>query len=398
MKILHIVPTFYPCLAAGGVVNAAYQLTKKQVQEGNDVSVFTTDSCNEPMNLKDRYNVDIDGVKTYYFKNLSNFLKNKLTIDTPYALPLKLRKEIKNYDIVHIHEHRHSLAIAASHYALKNNIPYVLQAHGSVLPFFQKEKMKEIFDKLWGFKILHNAAKVFALTDVEKDQYLKMGVEEKNIEIVPLGINLEEYSNLPQRGRFREKYSIKTSEKLLLFIGRIHKIKGLDLLIESFALLNKDIENVKLAIVGPDDGYLEKLKKLIEKLNINPKSMIITGSLYDEDKKEAIVDCDIFIMPSQYESFTTSGLEAMACGKPIVLTKNNHIHTWVDEKVGLSCEYEKEDLSNNIKKLLKNPDMMESYGKNGMKEIKEKYSWDSVEKQVRSIYKEIIENNKNKKK
>lgn len=391
MKILHIVPTFYPCLAAGGVVNAVYQLAKKQVQVGNDVSVFTTDSCSEAMNLEDRYNVDVDGVKTYYFKNLSNFLKNKLTIDTPYALPLKLRKEIKKYDIVHIHEHRHSLAIAASHYALKNNIPYVLQAHGSVLPFFQKEKMKEIFDKLWGFKILHNASKVFALTDVEKDQYLKMGVEEKNIKIVPLGINLEEYGNLPQRGKFREKYNIKMSEKLLLFIGRIHKIKGLDLLIESFTLLNQEIENVTLAIVGPNDGYLEKLKKLIEELNINPKRVIITGSLYGEDKKEAIVDCDIFVMPSQYESFTTSGLEAMACGKPIVLTKNNHIHTWVDRNVGLSCEYEKKDLSNNIKKLLENPDLMESYGKNGIKEIKEKYNWDSVEKQVKSIYKEIIQ-------
>jgi len=69
MKILHVVPTFYPCLAAGGVVNAVYQLAKKQVQEENDVSVFTTTSCKEPMNLKDRYNVD--GVKTYYFKNLS---------------------------------------------------------------------------------------------------------------------------------------------------------------------------------------------------------------------------------------------------------------------------------------------------------------------------------------
>jgi len=394
MKILHIVPVFYPCLAAGGVVNAVYQLGKKQVAQGNDVSVFTTDSCKEPMNLKNNYNVDVDGVKTYYFKNLSNFLKNKLTIDTPYNLPRKLRKEIKKYDIVHIHEHRHSLAIASSYYASKNNIPYILQAHGSVLPFFQKEKMKEAFDKLWGFKILHEASKVFALTDIEKDQYIKMGVEEKNIEIVPLGINLEEYLDLPKKGNFRAKYNVKDEEKLLLFIGRIHKIKGLDLLIESFALLSKDIKNLKLAIVGPDDGFLDELLEIIAKSDINSEKVIIAGSLYGEDKKEAIVDCDIFIMPSQYESFTTSGLEAMACEKPIILTKNNHIHTWVSENVGLSCEYEKEDISNNVEKMLKNPELMKSYGKNGLKEIKEKYNWDSVEKEVSSIYKEIIENNK----
>jgi len=153
---------------------------------------------------------------------------------------------------------------------------------------------------------------------------------------------------------------------------------------------------LKLAIVGPDDGFLDELLKIIAKKDIYTDKVIITGSLYSEDKKEALVDCDIFIIPSQYESFTTSGLEAMACEKPIVLTKNNHIHTWVSGNVGLSCEYEKEDLSNNVKKLLKNPDLMESYGKNGLKEIKEKYNWDSVEKQVFSIYKEIVENNKGK--
>lgn len=390
MKILHVVPTFYPCLSAGGVVNAVYQLAKKQVQEGNDVSVFTTDGCKEPMNLKKRYGVDVDGVKTYYFKNLSNYLKNKLTIDTPYALPFKLRNDIKNYDIVHIHEHRHSLAIAASHYAIKNNIPYVLQAHGSVLPFFQKEKMKEIFDKIWGFKILHEASKVFALTNIEKKQYLKMGVKEENIEIVPLGINLEEYNNLPQKGNFRQKYNINENDKLLLFVGRIHKIKGLDLLIESFSILNQNNENLKLSIVGPDDGFLDDLNKIIEKVNMT-QNIIITGPLYDEDKKEAIIDCDIFVMPSQYESFTTSGLEAMACERPIVLTKNNHIHEWVNENVGLSCEYMKEDLSNKIEKLLKTPELVESYGKNSMREIKEKYNWDSIEKYVKRIYEEVIE-------
>nr|WP_302578581.1 glycosyltransferase [Methanobrevibacter arboriphilus] len=395
MKILHIVPTYYPCLEAGGVVNAVYKLSKKQAEEGNDVSVFTTDSCIERMKLDKRYNVDIEGVKVYYFRNLSNSLKTKFLIDTPYPLPLKIRKEIKKYDIVHIHEHRHSLAIAASHYASKNNIPYVIQAHGSVLPFFQKEKLKEIFDKLWGFKILKNASKVFALTNVEKEQYLKMGVEEERIEIVPLGIDIEEYSKLPSKGNFREKYNISENDKLLLFIGRIHKIKGLDLLVNSLDVLNreyikKNVENLKLAIIGPDNGFLAELKKVIADLDLE-ENIIITGPLFNKDKIEAIVDCDIFIMPSQYESFTTSGLEAMACGKPLILTKNNHIHTWVDNNTGLSAEYDKNDLADKIQKLLADEKLMEKFGKNGLKEIKENYNWDSIEKKIDLIYRELIE-------
>lgn len=395
MKILHIVPTYYPCLEAGGVVNAVYKLSKKQAEEGNDVSVFTTDSCIERMKLDKRYNVDIEGVKVYYFRNLSNSLKTKFLIDTPYPLPLKIRKEIKKYDIVHIHEHRHSLAIAASHYASKNNIPYVIQAHGSVLPFFQKEKLKEIFDKLWGFKILKNASKVFALTNVEKEQYLKMGVEEERIEIAPLGIDIEEYSKLPSKGNFREKYNISENDKLLLFIGRIHKIKGLDLLVNSLDVLNreyikKNVENLKLAIIGPDNGFLAELKKVIADLDLE-ENIIITGPLFNKDKIEAIVDCDIFIMPSQYESFTTSGLEAMACGKPLILTKNNHIHTWVDNNTGLSAEYDKNDLADKIQNLLADEKLMEKFGKNGLKEIKENYNWDSIEKKIDLIYRELIE-------
>ena len=406
MNILHVVPTFYPCLAAGGVVNAVYELSKKQAQHGHNVVVFTTDSCDKRIRLKKRYDVDIDGVKTYYFRNLSNSLKSSFLIDTPYSFPFKLRKEIKKYDIIHIHEHRHSLAIATSYYAHKFNIPYVLQAHGSVLPFFQKEKLKEIFDKLWGFKILHNAKKVLALTEVEKQQYLKMRVKEENIEIVPLGINLEEYdkNNLPKKGIFRKKYNIKDDEKLLLFLGRLNKIKGLGLLIKSFSILNDDFKtsenikdsenikaskNIKLAIVGPDNGFLKELKTLIEKYDLK-KNVIITGPLYENNKKEALLDCDIFIMPSKYESFTTSGLEAMACGKPLVLTENNHISDWVDSVTGFTSEYDEIKLATSIKSLITDEKLMNEFGKNGKNLIKERYNWDSIESQIKTIYENIL--------
>jgi glycosyltransferase involved in cell wall biosynthesis len=396
MDILHVVPSFYPCLSAGGVVNASYQLSKKQTEKGNNVSVFTTDSCKKRLKLEKRYGADVNGVKTYYFRNLSNYLKSSFLIDTPYTMPFKSNKMIKNHEILHIHEHRHSLAIISSYYALKSNVPYVLQAHGSVLPFFQKESLKEIFDKLWGFKILHNASKILALTEIEKEQYLKMGVMEENIEIVPLGIDLVEYSNLPSRGNFRSRYGIANTDKLILFIGRIHRIKGLELLVKSFKLLKNDLKDelknsytLKLAIVGPDDGFLEELTKLIKKLKLK-EDIILTGPLFGDDKKSAIVDSDIFVMPSQYESFTTSGLEAMVCEKPLILTKNNHIHDWVNNNVGFSCEYDEKDLANSIKKLLLDEKLIQKFGKQGRKLIEEKYNWDFVEKQMKNIYNSIL--------
>ena len=237
MKILHVAHFFYPCLSAGGVVNASYQIASKQSRD-NEVKVFSSDSCKERLKFPNgRYDVDVNGIKVDYFKNLSNRFKLATMLDTPLAAPFKIRNDIRNYDIIHIHEHRQTLAIIVSCYASKNNIPYIVQAHGSVLPFFQKESLKNLFDKVFGFRILHNAACVFALTEVEKEQYLKMGVDEDKIEIVPLGINLEEYENLPSFGMFRSKFNIGYDDKLILFVGRLHEIKGLDLLIEAFITL-----------------------------------------------------------------------------------------------------------------------------------------------------------------
>lgn len=396
MKILHVAHFFYPCLSAGGVVNASYQIASKQ-SEDNDVKVISSDSCKERLRFPNgRYDVDVDGIKVDYFRNLSNGFKLKTMLDTPLAAPFKIRNDIKGYDIIHIHEHRQTLAIFASYFARKNNIPYVVQAHGSVLPFFQKEGLKNIFDKVFGFKILHNASCVFALTEVEKEQYLKRGVDEDKIEIVPLGINLDEYENLPDYGKFRSKFNIGENDKLILFVGRIHEIKGLGLLIDSFNdLINQHNENhsledissssIKLAIVGPDDGYLVKLEDKIKEYSLE-NNVIITGPLYKEEKQEALVDCDLFVMPSKYESFTTSGLEAMACSKPLVLTKNNHIHDWVDGNVGLACDDNKDSLREAIEKVLFDEDLSLIFARNGQKLIKEKYNWDIINDQILEIY------------
>ena len=403
MKILHVAHFFYPCLSAGGVVNASYQIASNQSKD-NDVKVISSDSCKERLKFPNgRYDVDVNGIKVDYFRNLSNGFKLKTMLDTPLGAPFKIRKDIKDYDIVHIHEHRQTLAILASYFARKNNIPYIVQAHGSVLPFFQKEGLKNLFDKVFGFKILHNASCVFALTEVEKEQYLKMGVDEDKIEIVPLGINLEEYENLPAYGKFRSKFNIDENDKLILFVGRIHEIKGLGLLIDAFNdLINQDSEenslegnsednshSIKLAIVGPDDGYLTELEDKIEEYSLE-ENVIITGPLYNEEKQEALVDCDLFVMPSKYESFTTSGLEAMACSKPLVLTKNNHIHDWVDGNVGIACEDNKDSLREAIEKVLFDEELSQIFAENGNKLIKEKYNWDIINDQILEIYNKYL--------
>lgn len=389
MKILHVAHFFYPCLSAGGVVNASYQIAKMQARD-NSVKVISSDACKKRLKFENgRYDVDVDGIKVDYFKNISNRFKLATMLDTPLGAIFRIKNQIRDFDVVHVHEHRQTLSIIACYFARRYGIPYVVQAHGSVLPFFQKEGLKNIFDKVFGFKILHGASNVFALTEVEKEQYLKMGVEEDRIEIVPLGINIEEYSNLPEGGIFREKFNISKDDKLIIFIGRVHEIKGLDLLIDAFKELADSVSDVKLAIVGPDDGYMDALNSRIAECGLSDK-VIVTGPLYKREKQEALVDCDLFVMPSKYESFTTSGLEAMACGKPLVLTKNNHIHDWVDGSVGLACDDDKMSLKDAMAEVLFDEELSKKFGMNGRRLIQEKYNWDMINEQILNIYESII--------
>ena len=96
-------------------------------------------------------------------------------------------------------------------------------------------------------------------------------------------------------------------------------------------------------------------------------------------------------MPSRYESFTTSGLEAMACSRPLVLTENNHIQSWVKDNVGLVCKFDERELSDCIQTLLDNEELCESFGKVGRKLIEERYDWNRVSKQIEDIYNKCID-------
>ena len=78
---------------------------------------------------------------------------------------------------------------------------------------------------MWGNNVLNNASNLFALTETESEQYKTMGIDEDKITIIPNGIDLNEFQDLSEKGEFRKKYDIKTDEKIILYLGRIHKTK-----------------------------------------------------------------------------------------------------------------------------------------------------------------------------
>ena len=389
MKILQVTNFFKPSWEAGGSTRVAYEISKKLIERGHDVTVYTTDGFKSKLNVKKNKPVDVDGIRTYYFRSLSSYLAREMVLPIPYYLPIVARKEIRDFDVIHIHEHRMVLAVVIHHYAKKYGIPYVLQAHGSVVPYTQKKRRaKNIIGQFFGYRILKDASKVIALTKTEAEQYKKMGVDEDKIEIVPNGIDLSEYENLPRRGEFRRKYSIGDDEKMVLYVGRLHRNKGIDLLVKAFAYLSKESDNIRLVLVGPDEGYQSPLEDCIKELKVDDK-VLFTGFVSNEEKMVAFVDADVFVTPS-FSGFPVTFLEACACGVPIITTSKGDTLDWIHDKVGYVMEYDKDRLQHAIFKVLSDERLRRIFGERGKKLVREEFGWSGVVEKLEKVYEGII--------
>jgi glycosyltransferase involved in cell wall biosynthesis len=388
MKILQVTNFFKPSWEAGGVTRVCYEISQNLVHRGNEVTVYTTDGYDSRLDVQTNKPLYVDGVEVYYFYNLFRFLIKKMKLTTPYYLPFILRKEIMKFDIIHIHEHRTLSAVFVSYYAKIYGIPYVLQSHGSALPFLQKQKLKKVFDYFFGYYVLKNAAKVLALNETEASQYQEMRVILNNIEIIPNGINLSDYNNTPTKGTFRIKYSIEFDCKIILYVGRIHKNKGLDMLINSFSILLKKIPNSKLVIIGPDDGFRTELESLVVNLDL-PKNVLFTGFVGKDTKIAALADADIFVTPN-FSGFPVTFLEACVFGLPIISTKNGDNLDWIDNKIGYITKYNENDFCEAMVNVLRNESLKEYFATNGKKLILTEFSMDNLIKRIESIYKECI--------
>jgi glycosyltransferase involved in cell wall biosynthesis len=254
-----------------------------------------------------------------------------------------------------------------------------LQAHGSIDTYFQKGLEKRAYDLLIGNRLLKDAHKVIAVSEVEVPQYVDKHILKSNITLVPNGIDLEQYNHLPERGLFRKKWGISPNTKLILYLGRIHWMKGIDILIRSFNRLSGD---VKLVIVGSDGHYLRECKEMVASLHLNDR-VIFTGGLYDADKFEALVDSDLFVLLSTYEIFSISILEASACGLPVLAAKNcGNISSM--PSVYPVCR-NAVSVSRSIDKILSDTSIYNQMSEQGIK-IARQFNWDMIAGKLEEAY------------
>ncbi|MDI6889644.1 MAG: glycosyltransferase [Thermodesulfovibrionales bacterium] len=421
MKLLCVIPSYWPAFQYGGPIASNHNLNKALVKKGIDVTVYTTNvglGERVPINKE----VDVDGVKVTYF-GFMKFFEFMGTTGWQFSLPMTraLRKNIKNFDLVCVISVWNYPVTVASHYSRKYKKPYIISPRGLLYPYTTgKKSWKKLpYYYLVAKRDLKGAAAIHYTTDDEAEKcHLFLGLKNQAI-VIPNGIDLSKFNDLPPKETFKERYPYLKDKKVILFLSRINWKKGLDILAKAFGMLAKERDDVHLLIVGNDEGgYSEKVKGWVKEYGMNyvdcglkgnPAEVVkgtlhrggrlgikegikdvhvtFTGMLTGQDKLKAYVGSDLFVLPSYSENFGMAAVEAMACGVPVVISNKVGIYKEIQEnKAGIVVDTNAESLYKGIKSVLDNENLARELSTNGKKLVENYYDIDKVADRMMEVY------------
>ena len=386
MRILHIYNFLSP--NTNGAITLIRQLSRALARKGHEVGIFTSD-----FEMSKEYIDSLYPVKIYAHPSWLN-LRGLYLYLSPSIIS-EAKRIVKDFDVLHLHCFRSVQNIVMHHYAKKYGVPYVLDTHGS-LPRTHGESsfkwlLRWLFDVAFGYRLLRDASKVIAETEVGVNEYKEFGVNQDKIALIPPPFPIEEFSQLPPLGLFRQKYNIK-DKHIIMFLGRIHWIKGLDFLVESFSQLAQYRSDTILVIVGNDDGYKSNLDKLIDKLDLSDR-VLFTGFLGGDEKLSALVDADVVVQTSVYEQGAWAPFEAILCNTPIIVSNNSGAGEDVKKiDAGYLVGYNnKNQLRDMMQYVLDNPTEAQKKTQKAKEYIKSALSLDKGIEKYEKLYKEVNE-------
>jgi len=204
-------------------------------------------------------------------------------------------------------------------WAVGRNTPYLIAPSGNLSPVaLNISRWKKKLSYHWFGRDLLARVSVFqALAPGEVDDIRSYGLKQP-IVLIPNGVDVREHPEAEEKANaIRARFD---SEKILLFLGRLHPIKGIDMLLTAWSALGRAKEGWRLAIAGPDNGsHKAQLEAMVRELNIG-ESVTFVGPQHGEDKAAWFMASDLFVLPSRSEGFAMTPLEALSFGKPLLLT------------------------------------------------------------------------------
>ena len=390
MKITLVCPASLPATQFGGIMFLGVEIATELAKKGHNVNIFTTD-------------LDFANNASTFNKNLSKkeiisgFTINRTHVWLSYKLfyvnlgmYFQMKKE--KHDIIHTIGIRSFQSLIAAIISKKNKIPLIISDQGGLTTHpdlkknsITKKIMYKIQNPLIKF-IINQTTKIIVPNEYEKKIFLEYTTNEK-IVIIKNGINLDELYQ--SKINFKVKYEIKND--FILFVGRFNKVKGVDILLEAWKLIEKKVQNTKLVIMGVDFGFESEMYKMIDDLKIND-SVIVIKNPPREDILAAYSACKFLVLPSRWELSPLTPLEGFGFKKPTISTTAHGIpHTITNKKNSILVEPDNSlQLSKAISELLGNENLILTYGNAGYNLVQEICNSKKMSENILKIYEQIL--------
>jgi len=309
------------------------------------------------------------------------------------------KKEL-HYDV--IHSHYWMSGMAAGELSNAWHVPIVHMFHTLGL---MKQRVARSSEEREGNyriqgekKVIAIANRIIAATPAEFAQLQWLyDVNEQKVQVIPPGVDLSHFYPIPD-DEAKEYIGIPPCDKLLLFVGRIEPLKGIDTLIKAIALMKKRGAEVYLSIIGgyPDissetlSSEMSRLQTLCEQHGLTDLIAFL-GRRGQDTLPYYYSAADAVVMPSHYESFGMVALEAMACGTPVVASQVGGLAFLIEDgETGYTVPADDpRALADQLEKIITSPDLCERLAVQAA-EIAQGYGWEKIAARIVDLYCNVV--------
>jgi glycosyltransferase involved in cell wall biosynthesis len=396
MHILYAVHGYKPAYRIGGPIISVSAKAEMLVKKGHKVTVFTTNSnLDEDLDVPTDQAVNVNGVDVWYFKR-DTPLKKWLPF-IPYVsksmgylyaprMRSALDELVPNVDVVHTHLPFIYPTYAAAWAAFKYGKPLFYHQRGVFDPERLKYRSlkKRIFLDFIEKPILRRATALISLTEFETESYRMLGID-THCEVIPNGINVNKYwQELPSE--WNGILGIAPEVPVILFMSRLHPIKGAERLIDAFLKVLNDFPEAVLVMAGPDEHGLQKRMRQQLKGKKRAENILFPGMISGEMKTALLARADLFCLPSDAEGFPMAVLEALASRTAVLISPGCHFAEVEAANAGKIVSLAPEDIAEAITKLIANRRHLADMGANGVEFVRRHYNWEYIVDRLIALY------------
>lgn len=387
MKIL-MLSWEYPPRIVGGIARVVHDLSHKLVKDGHEVTVVTYKE-GEALEFENDKGVKVYRVQNYMI-HPNNFTDWIMQLNFSItAKAIQLISEQGGFDVIHAHD----WLVAYSAKTLKDafQIPIVSTIHATESgrnSGIHDDIQRYINDTEW--LLTYESTEVIVNSNYMKCELQRLfGLPFEKINVIPNGINLNNFNGINKDYDFRRKYAMD-NEKIILYIGRLVHEKGIQHLISAMPKIIDGYNDTKL-IIGGKGGMYDELQQQVQALGIQNK-VYFTGYLSSKDVQKMYKCADVAVFPSTYEPFGIVALEAMLAGVPTVVSDIGGLNEIVEHGVNGMKSYagNSNSIADSVLSLLYNHQLCNNITKSAKNKVKQEFNWNKITQDTYFTYEKAI--------